>query len=123
MNLSGSNGLHCYGIITTSSGFSSTSDRNVKEQVQDVNLSHLVDAVDCKSHIRNDKPEWGRRLGFISQDVKEACINLGIPDTFSHEMDEGLLGLDYSRLVVPLWSKCKQLETRLQAIELAIQNA
>jgi hypothetical protein len=80
-------------------------------------------SVDCKSYIRNDRPELGRRVGFISQDVKEACVNLGIPDTFSHEMEEGLLGLDYSRLVVPLWSKVKQLEARLQAIEMAIQNA
>ena len=37
--------------------------------------------------------------------------------------DTTLLGLDYSRLVTALWSKVKQLEARLQAIELAIQNA
>jgi hypothetical protein len=41
MNINGAKGLHCYGTITTSAGFTSTSDRNLKEQVQDVDLSGL----------------------------------------------------------------------------------
>ena len=127
MNINGAKGLHCYGIITTSSGFSSTSDQSVKTEIMTQDLSPLFDAVDAKTYVRTDKPELGRRCGFISQDVQSACTSTGLPDTFTGDVsqDDGsaLLGLDYSRLCCVLWSKCKQLEARLRAIEIAIESA
>jgi hypothetical protein len=133
-NINGAKGLHCYGTITTSAGFTSTSDQSVKEDVEDVDLSPVFDAVSCKSYRRTDKPELGRRCGFISQDVQSACTSTGLPDTFTGDMpqDDGstLLGLDYGRLVTVLWSTCKRqraalaaLEDRLRAIEIAIESA
>jgi hypothetical protein len=125
--INGAKGLHCYGTITTSAGFTSTSDQSVKEDVEDVDLSPVFDAVSCKSYRRTDKPELGRRCGFIAQHVQSACTSAGVPDTFTHEMpqDDGttLLGLDYARLGVCTWSKVKQLEARLRAIEIAIESA
>jgi hypothetical protein len=125
-NITGSAGLHVYGTITTSAGFSSTSDQSVKAEILTQDLSPLFDAVDAKTYVRTDKPELGRRCGFISQDVQSACASTGLPDTFTHEIpqdEDAILGLDYGRLVAVLWSKCKQLETRLRTIELAIESA
>jgi hypothetical protein len=130
-NISGSKGLHCYGTITTTAGFTSTSDQSVKEDVQDVDLGQVFDAVAVKSYTREDKPEMGRRVGFLSQDVAAACASSGLPDTFTAPMDDtGLLGLDYGRLTTVLWSVCKRqqaalaaLEARLRAIEIAIESA
>ena len=119
--------MHVYGTITTSGGFSSTSDQSVKEDVQDVDLSPAFDAVSCKSYKRTDRPEMGRRVGFIAQDVQKACMDHDLPNTFNADIqqDDGstILGLDYSRLVTVLWSKVKQLENRLRTIELAIESA
>ena len=127
MNISGNQGLHCYGTITTSAGFTSTSDQSVKSDVKDIDLSAIFDAVDCKSYVRTDKPDLDKRVGFIAQDIQKACTDNNLPNTFNADIpqDDGstILGLDYSRLVTVLWSKCKQLEARLSAIELAIQNA
>ena len=126
-NINGAQGLHCYGTITTSAGFASTSDQSVKEDVQDVDLSPVFDAVSCKSYSRIDQPAWPRRCGFISQHVAAAAAAAGVPDTFTslQEQEDGstIMGLDYSRLCCVLWSKCKQLEARLRAIEIAIESA
>ena len=65
MNINGAQNLHCYGTIT-SAGFSSTSDRNVKTEIMTPDLSPIFDVVDVKTYVRIDKPELGRRCGFIS---------------------------------------------------------
>ena len=61
------------------------------------------------------------RLGFIAQDVQQA-INTHMPNVtnvISERFvgDENLLALDYSRLVIVLWSKVKQLEQRIAILE------
>ena len=132
-NINGAQGLHCYGTITTSAGFNSTSDESVKEDVQDIDLSPTFDAASCKTYVRTDRPEMGRRVGFIAQDVQKACLDTGLPNTFNADIqqdDDTILGLDYSRLVCVLWSTCKRqqaalatLEARLRTIELAIESA
>ena len=116
-DINGSKHAAFHGNVSAVS-YTTTSDERVKEDVQDVDLSPVFDAVSCKSYRRTDKPELGRRVGFLSQDVQAACASSGLPDTFTTPMDDtGLLGLDYSRLVTVLWSKCKQLESRLRAID------
>ena len=87
----------------------------------------MFDAVSCKSYKRTAGP-IDRRVGFIAQDIQTACSDNNLPNTFNADIpqDDGttILGLDYARLgATVLWSKCKQLEARLSAIELAIQNA
>ena len=81
----------------------------------------MFDAVSCKSYRRTDKPELGRRCGFIAQDVQSACVSAGVPDTFTQDIpqDDGttLLGLDYARLVCAAFSKIKQLEARIATLE------
>ena len=100
--------------------FTTTSDQSVKGDVQDIDLSVLFDATNVKSYVRTDKPDWPRRIGFIAQHVQSACVTAGVPDTFTHDAsqdDMTLLGLDYSRMCCILWSKVKQLEARLVALE------
>ena len=104
-----------------------TSDERVKDDIADVDLSPVFDAVAVKSYTRTDKPELGRRVSFFSGDVQGACVNAGVPDTFTSSMEQehgsSLLALDYGRLCCLLWSKVKQLEGRLRTIEPAIENA
>ena len=57
------------------------------------------------------------RVGFIAQDIEESVLRANIPNTFTSTQHDGMLGLDYSRLVTVLWSKCKQLEARLAILE------
>ena len=61
------------------------------------------------------------RLGFIAQDVQNA-LSAHLPNVTNVVStrpvgDEQLLALDYSRLTCILWSKVKQLESRLAALE------
>ena len=123
-NASGNFGVlnHAYAV-----SFNATSDQSVKDDVKDIDLTPIFDNCNVKSYNRTDKPELGKRVGFIAQDIQKACTDNNLPNTFNQEIQQDdettLLGLDYSRLVTVLWSKCKQLEARLSAIELAIQNA
>ncbi len=58
-----------------------------------------------------------RRVGFIAQDTEQADLTAGLPNTFTSTQHDGTSGLDYSRLVTVLWSKLKQVEARLMALE------
>jgi hypothetical protein len=105
----------------SANSFITTSDETVKDDVKDVDLSPIFDSCNVKSYNRTDKPELGRRVGFIAQDIQKACNDNNLPNTFNNEIkqDDGttLLGLDYSRLVTALWSKVKQLEQRIAVLE------
>ena len=120
-NIIGNKNLHCYGTITASAGFVSTSDQSVKNDVKDIDLTPIFDNCNVKSYNRTDKPESGKRIGFIAQDIQKACTDNNLPNTFNNEIkqedDTTLLGLDYSRLVTVLWSKVKQLEQRIPVLE------
>jgi hypothetical protein len=100
--------------------FTTTSDASVKEDVRTEDLSAVFDAVECKSYVRTDKPDWPRRVGFIAQHVQSACQNAGVPTNFVQDASDNgqsLLGLDYSRMCCILWSKLKQVEARLANLE------
>ena len=107
--------------------FNTYSDATLKDEVTDVDLSPVFRAVNVKSYVRSDKPSLGRRVGFLAQDIQKACSDNDLPSSFNQEMQQEdgttLLGLDYTRLCCVLWSEVQQLESRLQAIEQAIENA
>ena len=103
----------------------------MKTGIADIDMSKVFDAINVKTYTRTDRPELGQRAGFLAQDVRRACTDNGLPDTFTMSVAQSednyevgtpgetttLLRLDYSRLVTALWSKVKQLEARLQALE------
>jgi hypothetical protein len=123
LRLNGDQSAIFSGAVTGVS-FTSTSDQSVKDDVQDINLTPVFDNCNVKSYNRIDKPELGKRIGFIAQDIEKACEDNNLPNTFTRvinpadeEGNDELLGLDYSRLVCVLWSKVKQLEMRLAVLE------
>ena len=57
-------------------------------------------------------------MGRKSTDVPaEEVIDEAPVDTTPEDDEEGLLTLDYSRLVIVLWGVCKDLSTRLNELE------
>ena len=80
-----------------------------------------------------------QRVGFIAQDLNAVCTNEfacivgrlksadipadevideAQPYTTPKDDEEGLLTVDYSRLVIVLWGVCKDLSTRLSELEI-----
>ena len=105
------------GVAATS--FTSTSDRRIKENIQNASLDDcktVFENVDVKTYNRTDVP--GQRIGFIAQHVEES-----IPAEFANVIgrqyggDEPLLSLSYDRLVCVLWGVCKSLTARVAALE------
>ena len=111
------------GNILHAGSITSISDESVKTGISDIDMSKVFDAVSVKTYTRTDRPEMGVRVGFISQHIQKACTDSGLPDSFTSTDDNDLVTLDYSKLTTVLWSKVKELETRLRNIELAIENA
>ena len=109
-------------------GLSAASDRSLKGDAQDANTNNCLDmlrAVSAKTYRRLDLPDGeGERLGFIAQDVESACPNawgnlVGTTQyRWSGNGDGGdVRTLDYARLVVPLWQSCKNMLSRIEALE------
>jgi len=110
--------LHCQEDVIcsktlTATGYASTSDQSIKNEIQDASLDdckHIFDNVNVKTYVRKDVS--GSRIGFIAQDVQTNA-----PAEFANLLgmqyggDEPLLSLDYSRLVCVLWGVCKHQET------------
>jgi len=103
----------------TATGFTSTSDRRIKQDIQDASLDEcatILASVDVKTYTRTDAP--GQRIGFIAQDIQEH-----LPPEFANIIgmqygeDEPLLALSYDRLVCVLWGACKALTARVEALE------
>ena len=103
-----------------------TSDRSIKENIEDASLDDLqaiFDSSNVKTYTRTDGVD-GKRLGFIAQDVKSE-----LPDDIANivfetrapapEGEEGtmLLALDYGRLAAcVLWGVCKKQQQAIDAL-------
>ena len=108
--------------------YGSASDRSLKGNPQDASTEdslNMLRQVSAKTYQRLDLPEGeGERLGFIAQDVDEAC-----PSTWSNLVGttnykwsgngEGgeIRTLDYARLVCPLWQSCRSMLARIEMLE------
>ena len=105
---------------------SSLSDSRIKQNQQPASqtaLCRVFDALVPKTYDRQDNPEMTpeHRIGFIADDVK-AAMAMHMPNVTNVISErpvgeEQLLALDYSRLTTVLWSKVKDLEARIQALE------
>ena len=79
-------------------------------------LWNYFENVDVKTYVRTNTA--GNRIGFIAQDIQQQ-----LPPQFGNLIstqyggDEPLLAVDYSRLVWVLWGVCKQLQSRIDALE------
>jgi len=126
MVMGGDKNVSFYGNVTVSglvyaTAYGNTSDKSVKDDIKDIDLTPIFDNCNVKSYNRTDKPELGKRVGFIAQDIQKSCTDNNLPNTFNQDIPQEdnttLLGLDYSRLVTVLWSKVKQLEQRIAVLE------
>ena len=115
-----SQNLNVTGAITCTS-LTQTSDERVKENVQLadlVEIQNIFNNVDVKIYERNDGP-LGSRIGFIAQDFQNSIDNDSKFQNIVNPIftEPPLLGVDYSRLTTILWGICKQLQSRVQALE------
>ena len=106
----------------------SSSDSRIKEDVQPINQDlcvEIVKSVEPKSYKRTDQiKNTQREIGFIAQvllaRLSDDMLNLvkEVPDdTF-----ESIYAVDYGRLTTLLWGVCKNLITRVEALETASIN-
>ena len=107
----------------TATGYASTSDRSIKGEIKNASLDdckNIFDSVDVKTYVRKDIS--GNRIGFIAQDIQEH-ISPEFDNIISTQYggDKPLLAVDYSRLVCVLWGVCKNQQTRIEALETAVQ--
>jgi hypothetical protein len=110
--------LVCSRTITATS-FASTSDKAIKENVQDASIKDCMEIfqhVDVKTYNRTDAA--GQRIGFLAQDIQQY-----LPPEFANVIgmqyggDMPLLLLSYDRLVCVLWAVCKSQEQRISALD------
>ena len=88
---------------------------------------NLLKNVNAKTYTRNDMTNSKRRCGYIAQDIEEhAHISLGEnlvgTSTYSKNKDDDkpieIKTLSYDRVGSPiLWTVCKQLLKRIEALE------
>jgi hypothetical protein len=113
-----------------------TSDKSIKENIQDApldDLQNIFDSSEVKTYTRTDGVD-GKRYGFIAQEIRsklptdiDNIVFETRPDTPDGE-DPGdmLLALDYSRLVTILWGVCKKQQRAIEDLSLrldALENA
>ena len=109
------NDLTCAGNITAV-GYISSSDESLKENIEDTDTAaamQMLDAVSSRTYQRTDIA--GNRLGFVAQEVEALC-----PPEWAnvvHTQEDGLLAIDYSRISCILWQCCKNLQSRIEALE------
>ncbi len=103
----------------TANAFVSTSDRSIKQNIQDADLDACMDlfhAVEVKTYQRTDVA--GERIGYIAQDVQQnQPAQFGNLVHTTYRGDTSLLALDYPRLSCVLWGVVKKLEQRLLELE------
>ena len=115
--------LDVVGAITSSDAvtavsFVSTSDRSIKENIQDANLGVIqgvFDQIEVKQYQRTDVP--GNRIGFIANDFVAALPEeYGNVTRMVYDSGNPLFALDYSRACCLLWGVCKNQQAALKAL-------
>ena len=105
------------GGAATATGCSSTSDRRVKTDVEDVNADHAMDvlkAISAKTYQRTDTGNESR-IGFIADDwYQNAPSEWG--NIWSVDYTTGLLQLDYARIGAVLWTCCREQQITIEAL-------
>ena len=106
--------------------FTNNSDSKLKDKQRTADagqLQAIFDGVEVKSYERNDLDNQ-ERTGFIAQELEallpESCRHIVGEGTMETEAGEQTIKtVDYARLTTILWSVCKGLQRRLDALEQA----
>ena len=106
-----------------------TSDNRLKDNQSEISAQEalgILQAVTQKKYTRNDKDNEPRH-GFIAQELEAACTGnfaclVGTTEIIDDEI-EPMKTVDYARLSALLWTVCRDLHSRLTALETANASA
>ena len=98
-----SSGINIIGDINYSGVLTDTSDKRLKEDINEIDQNKAIDLVKCikpKTYIKKDTKR--KCIGFIANEIKEA-----LPDKWENivvEGKDGYLRMDYTKTTPLLWS-------------------
>ena len=125
LTISNTNNHTLQGNLSVSGTVSSSSDKSIKADVQDLSVNEaraLLAAVGPKEYVRIDT--GAKRCGFLANDFQSVVPEKWRDSIVQEQIwvdDEGaesrLLGLDYGRLTTVLWAIVKDQQARIEAIE------
>jgi len=127
--------VNAQGFVTFHGGANTSSNALLKDLVEDIpeeaSLSFLR-SVSAKTYVRNDMEGTDRRCGFIAQEVEaSAHESLGsnvvgsVPDyspTGDTSNEGPIKTLSYERMSIILWQCCRNLLTRIEALETKLNS-
>jgi hypothetical protein len=115
--------------VTFADGSTNASDARIKSVPEDASTQdslNLLKAVSARTYERLDKPNTGTRLGFIAQEVQAAVppeFAKLVGSTMYAPTEDGeeteILTVDYARMSCVLWTCCRSLLQRVEALEAA----
>jgi hypothetical protein len=125
--------INAQGYVNFFGGTNAASDRILKDNVEDMPESdaiNLLKSISAKTYTRNDMTDNKKRAGFIAQDFETAPITLGenLVGTATHSKEAGgaeteIKTLAYDRVGSPiLWTVCKNLLARIEALETKLNS-
>jgi hypothetical protein len=125
--------INAQGYVVFYGGTNAASDRILKDNIQDMPESdavNLLKSVSAKTYTRKDMTDNKIRAGFIAQDFETAPVTLGenLVGTSTHTTEPGGAGseiktLSYDRIGSPiLWTVCRNLLTRIEALEAKLNS-
>ena len=105
----------------------SSSDERIKEDIRPINQDlcvEIIKSIEPKSYKRTDIISEHREIGFVAQDIK-TLLSLDMPNLVKEIPDDtfgSIYAVDYGRLTTLLWGTCRNLLTRVEALETALRN-
>lgn len=110
-----------------SQGFTSGSDRSLKEDFEELADSHmgLIDRLEPSVYRYVGAKNHGKRIGFIAQDVQQAFRDAGMnPDDYGIITDrgDGMLSLSYSDFIPILWKVCQTLRKDVSTLNMRLET-
>ena len=116
--------INAQAYTTFHGGSTNASDRSLKSNEQVVEQDEcilLVKKVNALTYERNDMENGNRRIGFFANDFADnAPTSFNLTGKAQHCDKHGereILTLDYSRLNCVLWTVCRNLLSRVEALE------
>ena len=122
--------------VTCNTSFTNNSDASLKTPPVDASTEDalaMLKAVSARTYERVDLPGADSRLGFIAQEVEAALPSswgniVGATEAVAEHVDQegnevlskpSTLTVDYARLNAVLWTCCKNMLARIEALEAA----
>lgn len=121
--------LNLYGKGVYSNGLSLSSDRRLKNTINDLSEKYIsmIDLLSAKSYRYNEYRSSVTNCGFIAQDVISALSELGlnqedfggVADVYE---DGSQYALDYTQFIPILWENVKKLKKQVNELEVKLEE-